>query len=234
MTTELMWPEWVLRPTGVTPLHLTAMTTSGGKSPSGSEQIVGNSPGRNRIVFDGVSVTTAEQERVWRSIAASLGGRSGVIMVPVMSRRTAPWPTVGGIAQRSRMKVALTDDILFSNGADLYAKVITAEADMLAVAGSIAFDIRMKTGSALKSGMVFQTGEYAYTLTRVLSATADGSDTVYSVKFLPPAREDIGADDELDFDNPRFRARLEDDQAMSLDLAQMRFGNTTLSFIEDT
>lgn len=233
MTTELMWPEWVLTPTRLTPLHSTAMTTSGGKSPTGSEQVVGNSPGRNRIVLGGVILRTPQQERIWRTIEQTLAGRSGVIMVPAFSRRTAPWPTLAQKQQVSISKIALTDDILFSNGAGLYSRTIVAEAASTIAAGDVSLDITVQSGSSLLVGQIFQAGEYAYTIRKIDAVDTDGDYPVFSVKFNLPAREAITSGDDLEFDNPRFRARLEADDGMALDLDMMRFGTGSPAFIED-
>lgn len=232
MTTSLMWPEWVLRPAKVS-FNGMPMTTSGGASPTGSEQIVGNSPGRNRLVLGGVSVRTAEQERIWRAIQLNLGGRSGVIMVPTVSRRTAPWPTIALRAQRSFSKVTLTDDILFSNGAGLYQRTILAQAASTIAAGAVQIDIKLLQGSSLQIGQTFQAGECVYTISKVVSVNDSGDHPVFTVKFMLPARTAITSGDDLEFDNPRFRARLEADDGMALDLDMLRFGAVDVAFVED-
>lgn len=233
MTTNLMWPEWVLRPATVTPLFAMAQTTSGGASPTGSEQIVGNSPGRNRVVMSGISVVTAEEERVWRTIALNLGGRSGVIMVPAFGRRTAPWPTIAQANHLSVGKVALTDTVLFSNGAGLYRRTIIAQAASTIAAGDVTLSIKMLQGSSLLGGQIFQAGEYAYAIKQVVSSSVVGGYQVFVVKLGLPAREAITTGDDLEFDNPRFRARLDSDDAMDLPLDMLRFGKGSVTFLED-
>lgn len=233
MTTNLMWPEWILRPASVTPLFAMAQTSSGGASPTGSEQIVGNSPGRNQIVMSGIAITTAEQERVWRAIALNLNGRAGVIMVPAFGRRTAPWPTIALANQFSPMKVPLTDTVLFSNGAGLYRRTIIAKAFSTIAAGAVTLDIKMTQGSSLQAGNIFQAGEYAYAIKQIVSQTIDAGDPVFTIKLGLPARTAITMNDDLDFDNPRFRARLDSDDAMRLDMNMMRFASPAVTFVED-
>lgn len=231
MTTDLMWPEWILVPSTITPFHVVPTNTSGGRSPTGGEQIVGNSPGRGRVVLQNIYICTEEQERLFRTIAMTLGGRSGTIMVPAFGRRTAPWPTVGGERVHSASKIVLTDDILFSDGSGLYARTIVANADGDVSAGAVAMDIKLTQGSSIKVGHIFQAGECAYAVTRITSVAE--STRVFTVKFWPPARVDIADGLDLDFDNPRFRARLEKDDGMSLDLNLWRTGNTSVAFVED-
>ncbi len=231
MTTNLLFPEWILTPSAITPLHVIPTNTSGGRSPTGGEQIVGNSPGRNRVVLQGIRVSTAEQERIYRTIALTLKGRAGTIMVPAFGRRTAPWPTVGGARLTSPMRVPLTDDILFSNGVGLYPRTILATAYNAVAAGDVTMDIRLQQGSSVKIGHIFQAGECAYTVTRITAV--DESPLVFSANFWPPARVAIAINADLDFDNPRFRAKLESDDGMSLDLAAWRVGSASVAFVED-
>lgn len=232
MTTQLMWPEWVLRPADVS-FNAMPMTSSGGASPTGSEQIVGNSPGRYRLVLKGVTIRTADEERIWRAISLNLGGRSGVIMVPTVTRRTAPWPTIARNAQRSFSKVALTDAILFSNGAGLYQRTILAQAASTIAAGAVQIDIALLQGSSLQIGQTFQAGESVYTITKIVSVDDAGDHPVFTVKFMLPARAAITSGDDLEFDNPRFRARLEADDGMAFDLSRLRFSSTDVAFVED-
>lgn len=231
MTANLLWPEWILTPSSITPLHVIPTNTSGGRSPTGGEQIVGNSPGRNRVVLQGVQVRTPEQERIYRTIALTLGGRSGAIMVPAFGRRTAPWPTVGGERLTSASPVALTDSVLFSNGAGFYTRTILATAYSAVVPGAVTMQVQLVQGSSVKIGHIFQAGECAYTAIKITAANEALG--IFSVNFWPPARVAIAAGDDLDFDNPRFRARLEADDGMSLDLEMWRFGSPSVAFVED-
>jgi hypothetical protein len=229
MTTALLWPEWVLTPGVLTPFHVLPQNSSGGQAFTGSEQIVGNSPGRARIGFGSIAVDTAEQQRVWQTIALNLAGRLGTIMVPAMVRRIAPWPTIGTRQQRSIVPKVLTDDILFSDGSDLNAAVIAASAASAAAAGDVEVTIALERGADIRSAQVFQAGEYAYPIRRVLAV--DGN--VFTCALAMPLREAIAEDAALNFDSPRFRARLEDDTPMPIDLALWKNGTSSLVFVED-
>lgn len=233
MVTNLMWPEWVLIPLQPTPFYIKPLSTSGGMSATGSEQVVGNTPGRGQVDLNGVRIVNYEQLRVLNAIGLNLAGRQNKIMAPTFGRLTAPWPINGGIAQRSFHCADLTDTILFSPGASYYSRVISAQAATAATAGDVALDIRMIRGSSPKSAMIFQHSEYAYPIKRVLSRTPDDDGDVYEVTLAIPLREAVAEDADLNFDDPRFRARLTEDSPLPVQLQTWKRGSLSLSFEED-
>ncbi len=240
MTTNLLWPEWVLVPKDVTPLFAEAKNASGGASPTGSEQIVGSSPGRWRIGYGAINVFTAEHERVFKTIAARIAGRAGAIMVSAtVGRRTNPWPLVGGVPHIGKIAAPLTDAILLSDGSayrtGTYARTIAAVANNGVAAGAASgLVIKVTAGGTLKIGQIFQYGERVAMITEITATGSSGGSPTYTVKFSPPAREAIAMNDVLDFDNPRFRARLAGEEDMGgLELDHWKFGDPSLVFEED-
>jgi hypothetical protein len=228
-----MLPEFFFRARTIIPFHIIPMNTSGGQSPTGSEQIIGNSPGRGRAGMAGIRLATAEHQRVWQAFALAARGRANPFMAPTFGRRTAPWPILAGKAQRSINCVPLTDDILFSDGANIYSRVIEAKCEGTVAAGLTNLDIRMIKGSSPKAGHVFQAGEYAYPIRKVVSSVEDVDDWVYSVIVAMPLREAIAADTDLNFDDPRFRARLEEDGGLGVEMHGSKNGRPSISFVED-
>ncbi len=235
MATALMWPEWVLVPKKVLPLFLMPRNVSGGTSDSGEEALeAAVNASRWRIGFSDISVRTDEAERVWKVIARRLSGMSGAIMVPAMARRTAPWSGLG----ISKIAVTLTDAILFSGGSAYRggdtAATISALAFTAFAKGDTEADVKVAVGGELKPGMIFQYGEYVAMITEIVDVDPGGGSPVWTVAFTPPSREDVAENDILDFDNPRFRARLAEGGGMDgLTLSNWKTGNPSVVFEED-
>lgn len=235
MADPIVWPTCVLKPAAAQ-LSLAAMTTSGGASPTGSEQVVGNSPGRVKIALNNIPIRNREQVRCWRAIDAALGGRAGTIMVPVYDKSRGPFPTVAGQILYTYGDISFGDGALFDDGSGFYQPVIIAVmASPYDVApGAVTMPVQVDYGAELEAGMVFSAGEYVYVISQILSVDDTDGNMVYSIAFRPPAREVIAADASLDFDNPAVRCRLASDDGMALPALDLwKTADASVSFVED-
>lgn len=231
--TSIVWPTCVLKPTAVQ-FSLAAMTTSGGASPTGSEQVVGNSPGRAKISLNSIPIRNKQQIRCWRAIEAALGGRAGTILVPVYDKSRGPFPLVNGKSLFAYGDVPFSDDARFDDGSGFYQPVISASVTADVAAGAVAASIQIDYGAELEAGMIFGVGEFAYVVSQVLDVDETGSNPIYSIKFRLPAREAIASGTAPDFDNPVVRCRLVADDGMALPALDLwKTADASVAFVED-
>lgn len=107
--------------------------------------------------------------------------------------------------------------------------------DILAVAvtqypiGAASVGIVQTAGADIRAGMHFSVGEWLY---RIKSVTDPGQGYTLA-KIWPPLRAIIQAAEPLEFNLPRCRCRLERDDSMDINLELLRFGNPSVTFVED-
>ncbi len=201
--------------------------TTGGQGFTNVEQVIANTPGRWRLDLTDVRVKTDAQRLAWEIMEIGLQGRAKTVLVPIFRWMTAlvPWPTgAGGV---------------FTSAATHYAvPVILAFAETQMLEGVNTGTIRMEQGAALQAGHVFEFNQKVYFITEI---TANGTTVTspifptYTVKFWPPMRERIEINDQLEFDNPKLRCRLEKDDSMNIQGGwdYWRRGSPSVSFLED-
>lgn len=95
--------------------------------------------------------------------------------------------------------------------------------------GAVRLGILQTAGATIRAGMNFQAGERGYRIKRVLG-TESG---VTQVVIWPPLRDTVDAADELDFNDPHVRCRLERDDGMAIMFELLKFGKHTVAFVED-
>lgn len=200
---DFVWPYDELPPTAVS-VNDMALSASGGRSISGSAQIIVSDAGYWDIVLDKIRIRSNAQVLIWRNLESGLGGRRRTILVPAYSRKFAPVPPGGGSI------VAQTTAPIAAN----------------AVAGNIA----VTTGAPPEPGQDFSTGERLYRLKTVGAAI---SGDIYPVKFWPPAREAIADGAALEFDRPVCRCRLKSDNGMAIVLDLLIHATPSVQFCED-
>jgi hypothetical protein len=94
---------------------------------------------------------------------------------------------------------------------------------------AISCTVDVIAADTLQPGQVFSLGERLYQITDVIDLTG----TLRQLSFMPPAREAVAADTELEFTNPVCRMRLASDDAMALDLDMNKRGFPSVDFVED-
>lgn len=111
MTTSLTWPRTTLVPTAVA-LNMRPNNTSGGVGFGGSEQIIGNTPGRWVLSYQNIDVRSRDAILAWNKTAGQLRGRLNPIMLPLYDRQREPTPTpsvtITGNPQPGDVSVVLT------------------------------------------------------------------------------------------------------------------------------
>jgi hypothetical protein len=201
--------------------------TTGGQGFTNVEQVIANSPGRWRLDLTDVRVKTDAQRMAWEIMEIGLQGRAKTVLVPIFRWMTnlVPWPSnAGGI---------------YTSASTHYATpVILAYAETQMLEGVVTGTIRMEQGGTLVAGHVFEFNQKVYFITEI---TAPGTTVTsphfptFTVKFWPPMRERIEINDQLEFDNPKLRCRLEKDDSMNIQGGwdNWRRGSPSVSFLED-
>ena len=94
-----------------------------------------------------------------------------------------------------------------------------------AVAGAITLSLDIVIAGTIQPGNYLSINDRLYIVRKTPTPT--------TVEIWPPLRAAVTAGDWVEFDNPTCRMRLASDQEMSVDFQRLRFGNATVSFIED-
>lgn len=229
---DVSWPMDLLKPAGGRAKPAFA-TISGGRSLSGIEQVIANDAGFWTLTMHELTVTSEDALRVWNEIELILGGRSGTVLVPVLTN-SIPYPVDGnGDPITAYAESAHSDGAYFSDGSGYAQDVISATTENSIAARAVTGQFRFSAGGELKAGMYWGVGERAYRIKSIDSSFTDGSGTVYVVSFWPPAREAIAGGTALELLDPRFRARLATDSEMAFDADVLYRGRPSLDFIED-
>jgi hypothetical protein len=180
-------------------------TIGGGRSLVGTLQEVSNDSGFWSITLGGIWIRTNAQVKRWREIEGLLQGRLGTCNVPVFDSKRAPWP----------------------NGVP-GATIVCTVSGSIAV-GATTGVLNMTTGADPEPGMFFSVGERLY---RINTVTYNSGD-IFTVTFLPGARDAISNGASVEFGHPICRCRLVADDGMALPLDLQRFAMIDIPFEED-
>lgn len=133
---DFIWDPKVLTPQAVSPADLFAMNTSGGRTLTDGEQIVGNDSGFWRLTYSGIRVKTPAQRLEWKKLQAGLLGRAKTILVPTLCRGPEIIATLNqaAAARDVDLQIKVHDDVStnlrggheFSVAERLY-RIVTAE-----------------------------------------------------------------------------------------------------------
>lgn len=200
-------------------------TTSGGVALSGDEDLIASDGGgRWYVEADGVALNRREKIMAWRAFNSALGGGVNPFVFPICDARHQP--TMGGTLVSHSDGTSFSDDTLYSQG-DSEAE-LTADAALRATTISIS----MTTGKPLIGGERFSIDHPAmrhrtYQIGQIVDLTASTA----TLQFHPPLREAAPAGTAIDFNNPRFVARI--DGRMSAPLTNPKFAGGSARFVED-
>lgn len=219
----IVWPRKLLPPQTPRPHFLSHMNISGPVSQAGVSDVVSGDAGFWRATYASIVVTTRERVMTWNAIRAKLQGRLNPILVPYCGMYQ---PLISGV---DTSPVGHSDDTFLSDGTGY----VTSRAQVVLLADipirAVSCTVDVIYADTLQPGQVFSIGERLYEITDVV----DLDETTKQLSFLPPAREAVTADTELEFTNPVCRMRLASDDAMALDLDIGRRGFPSVDFVED-
>lgn len=221
----LRFPIDALRPRNIA-VNLAPRTLGGASSLSGFTQVISPDAGVWRIDFESIAIRNAGHIQTFRVVALRCEGRLNPLLVPVCEGRRQPWP-VGGVLVED---IPHSDKALFSDQTGYFQPTIQAKLAADLLRGATEAEISIINGSELLPGHFFSIGDRLYQVRTVEDTEYD----IYSITFLPPAREDASLDDPVELQRPVCKCRLMTDDAMRLSLELNRFGSPSVSFIEDT
>jgi hypothetical protein len=200
-------------------------TVSGGVALSGDEDlIVTDGGGRWYADLPDIALHRREKIMAWRAFKSALGGGPGPFVFPICDARHQP--TNGRILTTHSDGTSFSDDTLYSQGD------CDAELSAGAALRATTISITMALGKPLIGGERFTIvhptmGVRAYQIGRFSALT----DAAATFNFHPPLREAATAGTKVDFNCPRFVARI--DGRMSAPLANPRFAGAAARFVED-
>jgi len=225
----IQWPEKLLKPQSVQ-ADVAPRNLRGPTATNGFAQVVSNSAGLWRVVFENVPVYTREMIKTWRAIASFADGQANAILIPVYDWDRAPLNS--GLTRQSFCanvdNVTHSDNSGFSDGsfyAQGYIDVRVAEA---AGIGSTTLSVTKISSADLEPGQRFSITGRLYEIKSITSQTA----TTATIKLSLPLRESVDTYNYLDFARPRLKVRLASDNEMHLPLNFNRQGFKSLEFIE--
>lgn len=229
MADIIQWPSCLLRPQQVQ-ASVVAFTRSGGKSLGGLEPVTRTDLGYWAIDYTGVVMQNRNhnQWRTWQAIRQKLGGRSGLIAVPVRASLSAPYES-GSF--EPTVELPHGDDAFFSDDTGYEQSAISVVTDGVVPIGSTTIRLRIIKGAPDLIGVRFSYNHAMYETGPAIDVSGD----IWTVPISPTARELIPVGADLNFDRPTCLCHLADDRGM--DVSQDSIGKSArpnVSFVEAT
>lgn len=218
------WPGNILPPAEVV-ANLTPFTRSGGRSLGGIERTTRTDKGFWNITLDQVPVHSPAQHRVWNSIRTQLGGRQGLIMVPVWSFKSAPYVSA---AYEELVESSHDDGTSFDDGTLYRQGSIDIEMATYAALGSTVITLRATHASTV-SGINFSYQGALYQTGPILQQTALD---LFRVSVFPSIRMAIPSGAALEVNEPMCLCRLADDRGMDISEGITPLVRKTVNFVE--
>ncbi|WP_043614219.1 hypothetical protein [Ensifer sp. ZNC0028] len=229
MADNIVWPICVLRPQQIS-ASLVPFTRSGGRSLGGVEPAIRTDLGYWSIDYANVVLQNRyrEQWQTWQAIRQKLGGRSGLIVVPLRVSLSAPY--LSGAFEPSG-EVPHGDDASFDDDTPYSQGAISVVTEGVTPVGATTIRLRIINAAANLVGVKFSFEHAAYETGPVIDVSGD----VWTVPISPTVRALIPSGSDLEFDQPTCLCRLAQDRGM--DLTQDAIAKNffpSVSFVEAT
>lgn len=199
---------------------------SGGTSLSGIEDsIATDGGGRWFATADNAALHTREKIMTWRAFKSATAGGIDPFVFPICDARHQP--------TRSKQKVPHSDGTSFSDDTMYLSPdcevYVAADAPLRSTTLQLSIE---SLGKPLIGGERFSIDHptwrhRCYQIGRIIAQTS----TAATVQFHPPLREAVTVGTAVDFNDPRFVARV--DGQMSAPLTNPKFASGALRFVED-
>lgn len=211
MADIITWPLCVLRPQQIVASPV-PYTRSGGPSLGGLEPSARTDLGFWRIDYRNIVMQNRrrEQWQTWQAIRQKLGGRAGLIAVPVRVSLSAPY--VSGEFEPSET-VPHDDDSTFDDDSEYEQGAISVVTDGVTPLGATTIRLRIINAAANLVGVRFSYEHALYETGPVISI--DGN--IWTVPISPAVRALIPGGADLEFDRPTCLCHLVDDRGMDVD-----------------
>jgi hypothetical protein len=229
MVDIINWPICLLRPQAAS-ANVVPFTRSGGASLGGIERTVRTDLGYWAIDYNSVVVQNRhrDQWQTWQAIRQKLGGRVGLIAVPVQSAVSAPFSS--GRFEPSG-SVPHDDDTPFSDETLYSQSSIVVISEGATPIGATIIRLRIIDAAQNLAGVRFSFNHALYETGPVLEIEGD----VWTVPIWPSVRELIPSGSDLEFDMPTCLCRLVQDRGMDIQSDYLRKSTyPSVSFLEAT
>lgn len=226
MSDFIMWPPELLTPSEIL-ANPVPFTRSGGRTINGVERGTRTDKGFWHVAYVDVVLHETAQRRAWNAIRTALGGRAGLLVLPVWSFDTAPYASG---AFEADVHVPHSDGTSFSDGT-LYRQgsIAVRSAEEVPI-GATTIKLLSLSAEADLSGVRFSYGHALYETGPAISI----SGAVWEVSIFPAVRAKIPAGADLEFNLPTCLVHLEDDRGMDTSLNAIQITERSLSFVEAT
>lgn len=205
---------------------------SGGASLSAEENFADASGGGSWFAdFGETALWTPDLINAWQAFEAFADGGATPIIIPFANRLTQPLDPEFDPADEFGMSTWVDDVTAWT----AYQVTATTTADAALGATTLSFDYTNASGNKrLKAGMhmavLHPTWSWGiYRIIRVLSGGLGTGDAT-TVKFRTPLLEAVPSGSALNFDTPRFVARIDGD--VSADVQLLKYGKAQARFID--
>lgn len=222
----LYWPICVLNPRE-TPANPVPYTRGGGPVLAGFERATRTDRGFWSIEYVGIGIrgNDHDRKRTWNAIRTGLGGRAGLIVLPVKSWDSAPYPS-GGFQPRPR--TTHDDGTPFDDGSVYDQDVIDIRMGAPASIGQAVVTLRRVVAADNLVGIRFSYNHALYETGPAISVSGD----LWTVPVFPSVRAPIPAGALLQCDEPTCLARLATDRGMDLPQGKREHMEANVSFVE--
>lgn len=223
-----IFPAHVFNPDPVT-ADVVQRVISGGTALNDVEDVVAtDGGGRWQIAYGDVELDSPYLQRLWAAWTSYLAGGARSLLVPILSLETAPRPIAGnGWATPSDI---VANDDYFPTSVGFASPYIVAAVTADAALRATTLQIAVSQGAQIEPGMKFQVGVRAHKVEQVTAR----SGLAATVKISPPLRDAVSAGAPVNFDWPCVVCRGVVGQDIAASIVLGMFGNTTISFVEDT
>ena len=223
----IVWPHCVLRPQQVAP-NLVPFTRSGGPTLGGITPSYRTDLGWWSIDYLNVVIQNRnrDQWQTWNAIRQKLGGRSGMIAVPVRVSLSAPYAS--GVFE-PMPETTHSDGSTFSDGSVYVQGEISIKSSGATAVGATTIRLRIIKADANLVGVRFSYNHALYETGPVISISGD----TWEVPISPTVRELIPDGADLEFDRPTCLCHLAEDRGMDVTQeAVARMSYPSVSFVE--
>lgn len=218
------WPADILPPAEVM-ANLVPFSRSGGRSLGGIERTTRSDRGFWQITLDQIPVHLPEQRRQWNAIRVGLGGRPGLVAVPVWSFTSAPYLSD---SYEPRVTYPHDDDTTFEDDTAYVEGAIHVEMAAYAPLSSSVVTLR-KVSALTVAGIRFSYQHALYETGAIIEQTAEDT---FRVPVFPAIRQAVPADAWLEVDEPTCLCHLSDDRGMDQQEGISPLQRRSITFVE--
>ncbi|HEV2557965.1 MAG TPA: hypothetical protein VGU45_05005 [Microvirga sp.] len=207
--------------------HPETVSRSGGLSLTGREQITASGAGRWRARLD-LDLRKEEAVLSLRALVAQLEGRAGTVLVPKWEMYA---PKAANGRRFNQITAAPYDGGVLNFDLSGWGQGEMTHAELAAPAarGATQISVTMLDGAGPRPGQYFGIGGRLYLVAARWRVTEDSP---VQIRFWPRFREAATTGERVILDRPVCLMRLADDASGELTLELLRWGSTSLDFVE--